>query len=427
MLVHLEALQCESPYQPPPLGLDTVDLKTRLNLALAACAVAAVLATGLVMRPVLQERALAEVQREAELHMEAASALRSYTAKHVRPLLSNDGAAFHPESVPSFAATTAMRALHQRYPGVSYREVALNPTNPANRATGVHEEIVRALRDSPVETVQRRTRESGTETLYVAKALRVQDAACLACHSQASTAPASMRAVYGDRNGFGWRMGETVGAQVVAVPMEPPLQRARQTLWQYLAGAGAVVAAVFLGLNLMLRRVLLNPIASSHGELHRQAREDELTRAINRRGFLEAAEAALQRAQASSHRVSLAMFDVDHFKQINDQYGHASGDEVLRELVRRIHGRTRSTDLLGRLGGDEFALLLPDAGIDQARQLALALHTALQGERYAHGRPVGISLGLAEWDGDEDLAALMARADKNLYAAKLAGRGQVNG
>lgn len=404
-----------------------MDLKTRLNLSLGACAVAAVMATGLAMQPLLRERALAEVQREAELHMEAASALRSYTAEHVRPLLTSDGSAFHPEAVPSFAATTAMRTLHLRYPGVSYREVALNPTNPANRATGVHEDIVNTFRSTPAETTQRHVREDGAEKLYVAKPLRVQDAACLACHGQASAAPASMRAAYGDQHGFGWRMGETVGAQVVAVPMALPLQRARQALWQYLAGAGAVVAAVFLGLNLMLRRVLLNPIASRHGELHRQAREDELTRAINRRGFLEAAERALVHAQAASHRVSLAMFDVDHFKQINDQFGHASGDEVLRELVRRVDRRTRASDLLGRLGGDEFALLLPDAGLEQARQLALALHAALQGERYAHGRPVGISLGLAEWDGSEDLAALMARADKNLYAAKLAGRGQVSG
>ena len=112
-----------------------MNLKTRLNIALGACAVSAVLLAGLYMRGQLRERAIAEVQREAELHMEAATALRSYTAEHVRPLLNTDPAHFQVAAVPSFAATTAMQELHRRYPGVSYREVALNPTNVANQAT----------------------------------------------------------------------------------------------------------------------------------------------------------------------------------------------------------------------------------------------------------------------------------------------------
>jgi diguanylate cyclase (GGDEF)-like protein len=305
--------------------------------------------------------------------------------------------------------------------------VALNPTNPANKATGVYGEMVYALREQKLDTVQRQTQEGTLEMLYVAKPLRVDEASCLACHGAPEAAPAGLRAIYGDRGGFGWRMGETVGAQVVAVPMTMPLTRARQALGQFLLGTCVVVAAVFLALNTMLRRVLLNPIASSHGELHRQAREDELTRAINRRGFLEAAETALRHAGATGHTLSLAMFDVDHFKQINDQHGHAAGDAVLRELVRRVQRRTRGSDLLGRMGGDEFALLLPDASVEQARPLAHALHASLQGEPFPHGESVGISMGLTQWDGAEDLASLMARADEALYAAKNSGRGRVCG
>jgi two-component system, cell cycle response regulator len=402
-----------------------MNLKTRLNIALGACAVSAVLLAGLYMRGQLRERAIAEVQREAELHMEAATALRSYTAEHVRPLLNNDPAHFQVAAVPSFAATTAMHELHKRYPGVAYREVALNPTNPANQATGIHAEIVQTLRSSNIESVQRQTHENGQEMLYFAKPLRVNDAACLTCHSAPGAAPSAMRTLYGDQRGFGWRMGETVGAQVVSLPMTVPMERAQQSLWQFLAGACAVVATVFLTLNAMLRRVLLNPIASRHGELHRQAREDELTGAINRRGFLEAAEAALVRAAADREHLSLAMFDVDRFKQINDQHGHAAGDAVLRELVRRVHGRVRGSDLLGRLGGDEFALLLPEAGIDQARQLCLMLHATLQKEPYPHGDVVGISLGVAQWRKGEDLQSLIARADRALYDAKRNGRGRV--
>ncbi|MEK8034095.1 diguanylate cyclase [Ideonella sp. DXS29W] len=402
-----------------------MNLKTRLNIALGACAVVAVLLAGLYMRGQLRERAMGEVQREAELHMEAATALRGYTAEHVRPLLNSDPAHFQVEAVPSFAATTAMTELHRRYPGVSYREVALNPTNPSNRATGIHAEIVEALRSTDAESVQRQTSENGQHMLYFAKPLKVKDSACLVCHSTPAAAPPAMLVAYGDQHGFGWKMGETVGAQIVSLPMTVPLERAQQSLWQFLAGACGVVLAVFLALNAMLRRVLLNPIASRHGELHRQAREDELTGAINRRGFLEAAESALTRAATCEEDLSLAMFDIDRFKQINDQHGHAAGDAVLREVVRRVHGRVRSSDLLGRLGGDEFALLLPDAAIEQARILCTMLHTTLQKEPYPHGEPVGISLGVAQWQRGEDLQALLGRADRALYEAKRNGRGRV--
>ena len=404
-----------------------MNLKTRLNIALGACAVVAVMVAGVVMQGQMRQRALAEVQREAELHMEAATALRSFTAEHVRPLLNHDPAQFQAPGVPSFAATTTMRELHRRYPGVSYREVALNPINPANLATGIAADIVRSLREQPAETIQREAVVDGQRLLFVAKPMRVQEASCLTCHGDPAQSPPAMRVIYGDTHGFGWRMGETVGAQIVAVPMAPPLERAQQSLLQFLIGACAVVLAVFLALNAMLRRVLLNPIASRHGELQRQAREDELTGAINRRGFLEAAQAGLDHARQCGQPASLAMLDVDRFKQINDQHGHAVGDAVLCELVRRVQSRVRTTDLLGRLGGDEFALLLVGDDLAQARALADDLLARLQDEPLAHGGALGVSIGLAQWDGLEDLAGLLVRADRALYEAKRGGRGRVSG
>jgi diguanylate cyclase (GGDEF)-like protein len=320
-----------------------------------------------------------------------------------------------------------MRELNRRYPGARYREVALNPTNPDNLASGIYAEIVQQLRREQVDSVQRETSESGQPMLYIAKPLRVNDASCLACHGTPEAAPPAMRAIYGDAHGFGWQLNETVGAQVVALPMTLPLQRAQQALGNFLAGAFAVVLTVVLALNAMLRRTLLNPIASHQGELHRQAREDELTGAINRRGFFEEAQPALERARASGEAVSVAMFDVDHFKRINDEHGHAAGDQVLRELVQRLRHRVRASDLLGRLGGDEFALLLPHTSLEAARELAGALHARLQAGRYPHAAAVGISMGLAQWDGQETVESLLARADTALYDAKRSGRGRVCG
>src|SRR5574341_1817372 len=110
--------------------------KPRLNLALVICSLVALGATGAALHYALRRQALAQVQREAELQMRAAQAMRRYTIEQVRPLLVSEAAAFHPAAVPSHAATATMRYLHDDYPGMSYREVALNPINPDNRASG---------------------------------------------------------------------------------------------------------------------------------------------------------------------------------------------------------------------------------------------------------------------------------------------------
>jgi protein-histidine pros-kinase len=402
-----------------------VDIKTRLNLTLAACAVAAVGVTAGVMHFELRARAMRDVQREATLHMDAAQALRRYTVEHIRPLLAVDANNFAPESVPAYSAVTAMRNLHERYPGVSYREVSDNPTNIANTATGVNAEIVKAFADAAVESIQRQEHEPDGDYLYLAKPLRVASPSCLTCHGSPENAPQAMRAIYGEVGGYGWKLGGLAGAQVVKVPMTLPMAQARHALWQFLAGATAVVLFVFVALNAMLRRVLLNPLGTRQHVLEREAREDPLTGAVNRRGLMERAEATLAQSRLTGLPISLVLIDVDHFKAINDTHGHATGDAVLRELVKRMGDRIRRSDILGRLGGDEFALLLPDTGLDEAMRLAQALLEALQALPYAQDLSVGFSVGVAQGLGLDTMATLQNRADQALYAAKRAGRGQV--
>jgi diguanylate cyclase (GGDEF)-like protein len=399
--------------------------KTRLNIVLSLCAVAAVSVAATVMYFELRQRAVAEVSREANLHMEAAQALRRYTVEHVRPLLTGDSSRFYPESVPSFSAVTAMRQLHEHYPGVNYREVALNPTNPANLATGVHADLVNDLRATQAGSLQRQVTEADGEVLYLAKPLRVASAACLVCHSTPAAAPQAMRVVYGDEHGYGWQLNEVIGAQVVRVPMAVPLAQARQALWQFLLGASLTVLTVVLALNAMLRQVLLNPMTTHQSALRKEAREDALTGALNRRGFMEQLSHTLRVEGAATLPVSLVMMDVDHFKQINDTRGHACGDAVLQGMAAVIQPRIRRTDQLGRLGGDEFALLLPGTPPDQALEVAQALLTRLQSHNFHGDVKAGFSMGVATCTRQCNPDELLAAADRALYAAKEAGRNQV--
>jgi diguanylate cyclase (GGDEF)-like protein/PAS domain S-box-containing protein len=160
--------------------------------------------------------------------------------------------------------------------------------------------------------------------------------------------------------------------------------------------------------------------------LVRLATTDGLTGLFNRRRFMEAGEAELGRAGRFGHVTSLIMFDVDHFKAVNDTMGHAAGDAVLASLARTARETLRAVDILGRIGGEEFAALLPETGIEEALGVAERLRAAVaaavaefEGSRLA----VTVSLGAAECAGSgESLDSLLGRADAALYRAKQAGR-----
>jgi diguanylate cyclase (GGDEF)-like protein/PAS domain S-box-containing protein len=165
-------------------------------------------------------------------------------------------------------------------------------------------------------------------------------------------------------------------------------------------------------------------------ELARQATTDFLTGTANRRSFMERTGAELERIRRHPEALAaLAVIDIDHFKQVNDAYGHAAGDEVLKHLVRVVAATVRPTDLLGRTGGEEFALLLPDTGLDQAAQLAERIRATVAAEPLTTpGGPIPftISIGLSVLAGDDaSIDDAFARADLALYDAKNAGRDAV--
>lgn len=155
------------------------------------------------------------------------------------------------------------------------------------------------------------------------------------------------------------------------------------------------------------------------------ALHDPLTGALNRRGLQQAAEALLRDAVQP---VAALMVDADHFKAINDQHGHATGDAVLVRLVQLMNGMARQGDLVARWGGEEFLLLLPHTDLEGGATAAERLRRAVAHDTWAHVAPpvpVTVSLGLTAYRPGETLAALTARADEALYRAKQAGRNRV--
>jgi len=168
---------------------------------------------------------------------------------------------FLPQSVPAFGATEIMTLLRKKYPDYAYKEAALNPTNPRNRAVEWETDIVNAFRADPARPEISGMRETPTgRSLYLARPFQIKDGACLSCHTTAEMAPPAMVRIYGPANGFGWKLNEVIGAQIVSVPMDLPIRNANRAFVTFMASLAAVFAALFVILNVMLTLLIVKPI-----------------------------------------------------------------------------------------------------------------------------------------------------------------------
>lgn len=157
-------------------------------------------------------------------------------------------------------------------------------------------------------------------------------------------------------------------------------------------------------------------------ELERQSGIDPLTGAQNRRNLHGVLCGEIERAQRYGGGLSLILFDVDHYKSVNDRHGHQVGDVVLQELAGIVQHHVRSSDHFFRYGGDEFILLAPETDLVEAGALADKLRSLIERHRFACPRRITISLGLAQWRQAETAEAFLTRADNALYSAKGEGR-----
>lgn len=164
-------------------------------------------------------------------------------------------------------------------------------------------------------------------------------------------------------------------------------------------------------------------------ELVQLAMTDPLTGLYNRRHFLERAELEMQRAKREKLEISFLLMDIDGFKEINDQFGHDSGDTVMQQVASTLPREVRGFDVVARFGGDEFIALLVNVGKEQAQEAAERIRLAMTREvmiSEIHPIRIGISVGIASFEADdEDLKSILKRADDALYQAKRGGRNRV--
>ncbi|MGZ5092683.1 MAG: c-type heme family protein [Burkholderiales bacterium] len=239
-------------------------IRLKFNLVLTAVFLVGFVIAGWMSYELLQRNARDEILRNARLMIDTSLAIRGYTVSQVRPHLELQlMRTFLPQSVPAYAATETLTELRKKYPEYGYKEATLNPTNPRNRATDWEVDVVTNFRNNSEtkEMIGERDTPTG-RSLYIARPIQIGNQACLACHSVPSAAPKSMLSLYGEANGFGWKLNEIVGAQVVSVPMSVPIQNANRAFFTFMTSLFAIFVLVFVALNLMLSWLIVRPIQS---------------------------------------------------------------------------------------------------------------------------------------------------------------------
>ena len=216
-------------------------------------------------------------------------------------------------------------------------------------------------------------------------------------------------------------------ARAIALAIDPTLIR-HLTAPTYFQSAIFLIALAVILITSM--GFLLMHMERAEEAAKRLAVTDPLTGSFNRRTFLELGAKEIARTRRAKGSLCLLMLDLDHFKKVNDQYGHQAGDQALKDVVEALHGCLRREDLLVRYGGEEFCVLLPEVALDHAALLAERARAAVEraGCQFRGKQiPLTISVGVALLirDSAEDIERLVSRADEALYSAKASGRNRV--
>lgn len=279
-------------------------LETRFNLIITICLIFGLSISGALFYQLQIKQVEDTLFHDASLMLGYGQAVRNYTIEEVMPALQHHMAddKFLPQVVPSYAAHTTISKLHDQFPEYTYREVALNPTNHADRGNGWEVGIIQAFRDYPdIKQLLGKNAVRDTLNYYLAKPIRITDAACLSCHGDSTTAPENMTKIYGTNNGFGWKMDEVVGARIVTVPADLAFQMANNNLVLMLISLSCIFLLTYAVFNYIFRRYVTRPL-----EIITRTTEDaslnkatDLERSKNSVGQILVLETAITRLRRS--------------------------------------------------------------------------------------------------------------------------------
>ncbi len=211
----------------------------------------------------LTQDARSHVLQQAQLMAQSAQAMRDYTASELEPLLEDSSDAsekFLPQTIPFYAATTIFKGLRKQFPDYTYKEAALNPINLESRAVDWEADLINHFRNHPGEKELIGERDTPTgRSLYLAHPIAAEDE-CLGCHGPADQAMPMVVKTYGSVNGFGWKLNEIIGAQIVSVPMTVPIHIADEAFRRLMINLAGIFVITLAAIDLSLYFIVVRPV-----------------------------------------------------------------------------------------------------------------------------------------------------------------------
>jgi len=242
-----------------------LNLSFKLNLLLGGILLSLIVSIGIILSIVLNGYAEQVIVERAEILMGTMNSVREYTSTQIQPELASrleTEEIFLPQTVPAYSAREVFEHLRDRdeYSQFFYKEATLNPTNIRDLADSFEAKIVESFRNNSTDQQQGFRSIPGGEIFYIARPLEIKKESCLRCHSDPKIAPASLIASYGDRNGFGWKLNEIVGAQIISVPSSQVFQTASKLRYLVIGSVTIFLLLAVAVLNIFLRLTITTPI-----------------------------------------------------------------------------------------------------------------------------------------------------------------------
>lgn len=298
--------------------------------------------------------------------------------------------------------TREISGFSKVFDNFSFNITSLKPLNPDNRADAFETRSLIAMEQGKKEAYEIETINQQSFFRYIAPLYVTNE--CLKCHAKQ-----------------GYKVGDIRGGISVTFNIDD-FQKKLDLDTYLIIIFGVTTTTLLLTLVWFFTRRFIEKVAFARKEIERLAVTDHLTGIFNRRHLIDRFTEELQRARRNRNHLSFLIADIDRFKDLNDNYGHLKGDEVLKAIVRRIAKSIRGYDILGRFGGEEFIVILPETDIEDAMNLAERIRTGIK-ETSIDDMAVTVSIGVATLEiEDKNIDDLIRRADKALYAAKEAGR-----
>jgi methyl-accepting chemotaxis protein len=244
--------------------LKNLNLRQKFTILLLVILVFGLSLSGLALSSLLRENARQDIDSTALMLMETMSSVRKYTSTQVNPELADKlTTKFLPQSVPAYSAREVFEILRQTadYRDFFYKEATLNPTNLRDKADSFETEIVESFIKKPdLKEASGFRSIPGGDIFYIARPLPISEESCLKCHSTPEAAPQSMIALYGTANGFGWKLNEIIGAQIISVPANKVINKANYSSLVIIFIVSTVFITAILLVNFFLNRQVVKPL-----------------------------------------------------------------------------------------------------------------------------------------------------------------------